>query len=401
MSIILIVPKMSLITLSFFDDNFLYIHKTEHKIDDPIEAINTQIKAYVLKITNKRAKMSRSFHLRSWVHYEYRIRLSRYVWKTMGKQSKSRQNVSEMWKFRTEIEILIEISQNKFPIILQAGSMSSKSSAVLPGQNSQPEETSEKAAKEGAEQQVTSETAQSADENLPSTSRQVTPQPEEPIVAKPPVPPARPSSSRSSSQANGPAMRIRRELAEIIENPPPNCSAEMLKDDLFHWRATILGPSGTVYEHGIFRLDIRFPASYPFRPPQIRFITRIYHCNVDSRGVICLDVLNERWSPVMNISKVLLSIWVLIGECNPLDPLVMGIADQYQNNRKEHDRIASYWTRRFAVDKSGLAEGKGQDEKDEQGQLPTVPKVEPDEQSEEDGEEKAQEEEQQQAVPQE
>lgn len=152
-------------------------------------------------------------------------------------------------------------------------------------------------------------------------------------------------------QLNGPVMRIKRELSEITQNPPPNCSAEIYKDDLFHWRATVNGPIGTVYEDGIFKLDIRFPIAYPFRPPHIRFVTRIYHCNVDSRGIICLDVLNERWSPVLNIAKILLSIWVLIGECNPNDPLVMGIAEQYKCNRKEHDKIARYWTKKFAVTK--------------------------------------------------
>lgn len=162
---------------------------------------------------------------------------------------------------------------------------------------------------------------------------------------------SRVGSATPMTQLNGPVMRIKRELNEIMQNPPPNCSAEMYKEDLFHWKAIIMGPSGTAYEGGIFKLDIRFPGAYPFRPPQIRFITRIYHCNVDSRGVICLDVLNERWSPVMNIAKVLLSIWVLIGECNPNDPLVMGIADQYKCNRKEHDKVARYWTKRFAMPK--------------------------------------------------
>ncbi|XP_060664136.1 ubiquitin-conjugating enzyme E2 D2 [Drosophila nasuta] len=167
---------------------------------------------------------------------------------------------------------------------------------------------------------------------------------------------------------NGPQMRIKRELNEITQNPPPNCSAEMHKEDLCHWRATILGPVGTVYEGGVFKLDIRFPASYPFRPPQIRFVTRIYHCNVNSRGVICLDVLDERWSPVMNIAKVLLSIWVLIGECNPKDPLVMGIANQYNFNRKEHDKIARHWTKRYAMPKAAAAEKQPQAQGQEQEQ---------------------------------
>lgn len=268
--------------------------------------------------------------------------------------------------------------------------MSGKSNALLPAQKSQPEAVSEKAKEKEQQQQQQVEVLMDAamppsgvDENVPSTSRQVTPETRPPTSK--PATPARTAKTRPT-QINGPAIRIRRELTEITQHPPPNCSAELYKDDLFHWRATILGPIGTVYENGTFRLDIRFPTAYPFRPPQIRFITRIYHCNVDSRGVICLDVLNERWSPVMNIAKVLLSIWVLIGECNPLDPLVMGIADQYQNNRKEHDKIASFWTRRFAMDKTAraqLKQGLKQEEKhDEAGQMQELV----DEQSEEDGE---------------
>ncbi|XP_068159475.1 uncharacterized protein [Drosophila tropicalis] len=141
--------------------------------------------------------------------------------------------------------------------------------------------------------------------------------------------------------------RILKELDEISKHPPPNCGAESYKDDICRWKAFVKGPPGTAYEGGNFKLDIRFPKSYP-----VRFTTRIYHCNVDSRGVICLDVLNERWSPVMTIAMLLLSIWVLIGECNPNDPLVPVIADHYKSNRKEHDKVARTWTLRYAREKA-------------------------------------------------
>ncbi|KRF80701.1 ubiquitin-conjugating enzyme E2 E3 isoform X2 [Drosophila virilis] len=71
-------------------------------------------------------------------------------------------------------------------------------------------------------------------------------------------------SATPMTQLNGPVMRIKRELNEIIENPPPNCSAELYKEDLFHWKAIIMGPSGTPYEGGIFKLDIRFPVVESF-----------------------------------------------------------------------------------------------------------------------------------------
>ena len=120
--------------------------------------------------------------------------------------------------------------------------------------------------------------------------------------------------------------RIQRELQELGRDPPANCSAGPVGDDLFHWQATIMGPDDSPYSGGVFFLDIHFPADYPFKPPKVSFTTRIYHCNINSNGGICLDILKDQWSPALTISKVLLSICSLLTDANPDDPLVPEIA---------------------------------------------------------------------------
>ncbi|KAL5240963.1 hypothetical protein ACI65C_008373 [Semiaphis heraclei] len=155
-----------------------------------------------------------------------------------------------------------------------------------------------------------------------------------------------PKMSKSLSTST---KRIQKELAEITLDPPPNCSAGPKGDNVFEWVSTILGPPGSVYEGGVFFLDIHFTPEYPFKPPKVLFRTRIYHCNINSQGVICLDILKDNWSPALTISKVLLSICSLLTDCNPADPLVGSIATQYLQNREEHDRIARLWTKRYAT----------------------------------------------------
>ncbi|XP_016981697.2 ubiquitin-conjugating enzyme E2-24 kDa [Drosophila rhopaloa] len=145
------------------------------------------------------------------------------------------------------------------------------------------------------------------------------------------------------------ARRIQKELDEITQDPPTNCSAGLKEDDMYEWTATIVGPSDSVYEGGMFFLDIQFPMDYPFKPPKVTFRTPIYHCNI-RWGTICLDILKDNWSPALTISMVLLSICSLLTDCNPADPLVGTIAKEYVFNREEHDKTARRWTSQYAND---------------------------------------------------
>lgn len=133
---------------------------------------------------------------------------------------------------------------------------------------------------------------------------------------------------------------------EVINNDPPcNCSAGPINEsDLYNWEGTIIGPTNSTYSGGIFKLSIVFPDTYPFKPPKIKFITKILHPNINRHGSICLDILNTSWSPILNISKILLSICSLLTDPNENDPLNSSIAKIYKTNRTEYNKLVRNYT---------------------------------------------------------
>ena len=91
------------------------------------------------------------------------------------------------------------------------------------------------------------------------------------------------------------AKRINRELLDLGRDPPSNCSAGPMGEDMFTWQATIMGPGDSPYQGGVFFLTIKFPTDYPFKPPKVQFNTKIYHPNINASGGICLDILKDQW----------------------------------------------------------------------------------------------------------
>jgi len=125
------------------------------------------------------------------------------------------------------------------------------------------------------------------------------------------------------------------------------------EDSLDHLFGTIKGPEGTVYEGGIFCVDIQIPDAYPFEPPKMKFTTKIWHPNVSSvTGAICLDILKDQWSPALTIKTALLSLQALLSAPEPSDPQDAQVAKMYLKHPKEFESTAKLWTQQYAKESS-------------------------------------------------
>lgn len=146
--------------------------------------------------------------------------------------------------------------------------------------------------------------------------------------------------------------RIQREYVDLQKNAIAGVSAGPVHDDdITYWQAFIEGPADCPYEGGSFLIDIRFPETYPFRPPQLKFVTKIWHCNISHKtGAICLDILKDQWSPALTIGKVLLSLLSLLTDPNENDPLAADVANMYVQDRVKHDMVARQWTAIHAME---------------------------------------------------
>nr|XP_005906732.2 PREDICTED: ubiquitin-conjugating enzyme E2 G1 [Bos mutus] len=136
-------------------------------------------------------------------------------------------------------------------------------------------------------------------------------------------------------------------LHELNKNPVEGFSAGLIDDnDLYRWEVLIIGPPDTLYEGGVFKAHLTFPKDYPLRPPKMKFITEIWHPNVDKNGDVCISILHEpgedkygyekpeeRWLPIHTVETIMISVISMLADPNGDSPANVDAAKEWREDR--------------------------------------------------------------------
>ncbi|XP_067948118.1 ubiquitin-conjugating enzyme E2-22 kDa-like [Watersipora subatra] len=152
--------------------------------------------------------------------------------------------------------------------------------------------------------------------------------------------------------ANIASQRIQREFKEVIKSEEVakcHIKLELKNDDFTQLKGEIIGPPDTPYDGGVFQVDIVIPETYPFNPPKVKFVTKIWHPNISSvTGAICLDILKDQWAAAMTLRTVLLSLQALLSAAEPDDPQDAVVARQYKEQQIVFRQTAKHWANIYA-----------------------------------------------------
>ncbi|CAL1277163.1 ubiquitin-conjugating enzyme E2 L3-like [Argiope bruennichi] len=143
--------------------------------------------------------------------------------------------------------------------------------------------------------------------------------------------------------------RLQKELQDI-RKANMKCFRDIRVDDsnILSWQGLIV-PDSAPYNKGAFRIEINFPAEYPFKPPKILFRTKIYHPNIDEKGQVCLPIISvENWKPATKTDQVIQALVALVNEPEPEHPLRTDLAEEYSRDRKKFFKNAEEFTKKFS-----------------------------------------------------
>lgn len=155
---------------------------------------------------------------------------------------------------------------------------------------------------------------------------------------------------------NASALRaLALEYRSLEEDPVEGFKVKVVSDNMFLWEVALFGPPDTLYQGGYFKANLKFPADYPYNPPSVRFLSKVWHPNVYENGDLCISILHppvddpqsgelacERWNPTQNVRTILLSVVSLLNEPNTFSPANVDASVMYRRWKESKGRDKEY-----------------------------------------------------------
>ncbi|CAB3407945.1 unnamed protein product [Caenorhabditis bovis] len=177
--------------------------------------------------------------------------------------------------------------------------------------------------------------------------------------------------SRASTSA-GALRALALELKNLQSQPVEGFTIDANEDNLFVWTVGIYGPPKTLYQGGYFKASIRFPSNYPYSPPSMKFLTKVWHPNVYENGDLCISILHapiddpqsgelpcERWNPTQSVRTILLSVISLLNEPNTSSPANVDASVSYRKWKEGTDSEYSNIVRKQVEESKLIAQRDG------------------------------------------
>merc|ERR1712093_817310 len=172
-----------------------------------------------------------------------------------------------------------------------------------------------------------------------------------------------PKYTRTKAKMSSPRRRIETDVMKMLMN---DYEVTLVNDNMQEFYVRFKGPEETPFQGGLWKVHVELPDQYPYKSPSIGFVNRIFHPNIDESGSVCLDVINQTWSPMfdmINIFEVFLP--QLLRYPNPTDPLNGEAAALLMREPKNYEAKVKEYVQRYAT-KAAADEAEDNDEEEEE-----------------------------------
>ena len=146
---------------------------------------------------------------------------------------------------------------------------------------------------------------------------------------------------------------LKRQLRDLMKNEDLGVSVGLIDDnDLYKWAVIFTGPEDTIFEGGYFKAILTFPKDFPQNPPEMKFITEMWHPNIYKDGKVCISILHspgvdrfneqekadERWRPSLGVEQIILSVISMLNDPNCDSPANIDASVMLKKNPEEYKK---------------------------------------------------------------